>query len=353
MIKACLILLLVNLKLSLQCGNGPSTFDNTLVEVNGKSETISGCISPDTLKFKGVISNISCSNQNVLDLNEGALQNILSKFEVTLSGNNIELIREGAFINLPELYLIDLHNNKLSLIVEGSFKDLPSLNKLGLHTNQIKEVLPRAFNNLPKLSSVVLSENKLENFDQIWFYRTPALTAIDLSSNSLRDIKQRAFFNLPSIKDLAFANNQIEFIDKDAFQGLRNMRWLNLDRNRLKTLKINIHPPSKIEMLNIEFNNMTYISNGMLEALRPKLRLIAISGNPWQCPCYERISEWAFKSSGRFILDLAPPDAAEVVCVYAKTPNFDLCVERSDDEFQEGFSKHFEGKKAKLRWRIN
>ncbi|XP_031353864.1 leucine-rich repeat-containing protein 15-like [Photinus pyralis] len=333
MLKTC-VLLLITFQNSLQCDT--PTFDNTIVSVNDNEETISGCISPDTLKFKGDIIKISAINQNIPDLNEGAIRDISSAFEIVLAHNNIEIIRAEAFLNLPELQSIDLSGNKINWISENSFTNLPFLTKINLMSNEVS-VSPRAFNNLPKLEEVNFAENKLESFDQGWFRQTPKLWWLWFRDNRLRTIPKAAFINLPSVRQIHFENNQIERIDKDAFKGLRNLQRIYFAQNQLKCFEINFHTPSKLVYMGVQFNNITFISSKVLETIQPNLLKFWVTGNPWQCACFDRLIDWGIKNH----IDIAFKCVQqESVCVYPKQ-NPDECTERDDEEFYNEFSKNF------------
>ncbi|KAB0795542.1 hypothetical protein PPYR_09668 [Photinus pyralis] len=341
MIKTCMILLL--LKISMQC-TLPS-FKNNIVKVDGESRTISGCISPDTIRAEGKISYILAENQDIQDLNYGAVQGISSSFRIDFLNTSIEIIRQGAFLDLPQLIRITLWDNELSWISENAFQDLPLLNEVHLDHNKITDVLPRAFSNLPNLDSVSFFGNQLENFDQSWFFNTPALQALKLGQNRLRKIPRGAFINLPSIKELGFARNELEFVDKDAFKGLRNLKFLNMAGNKLKSFDFNFHTPSKLMSVVIENNNITYISDEILDVIRPKLSKFTIADNPLQCACLDKIVKW----SDAFDITLPQRELQQSgsVCIYPKTKP-DQCLERGDDDLQDEFWVSFERERTPI-----
>ncbi|KAK5640759.1 hypothetical protein RI129_009306 [Pyrocoelia pectoralis] len=336
--------LLIILKYSSQCLS-PS-FDNVLITVNEKEEKIRGCITPDTLKFKGEVTKISAVNQNIPDLNRGAVRDISTKFNIDFSRNNIEIIREEAFLNLSSLDQMDLSRNNIIWISENAFVNLPTLRLLYLAHNKIS-VSPRAFNNLPKLRVIDLSDNNLDSFDQSWFYRTPSLDTISFRLNRLRSIPRAAFINFPSINNLYFHSNEIENIHPDAFKGLRNLRQIIISENRVKSFEINFHTPSELGAVGIQFNNITYISDKMLEMIRPNLRSFWITGNPWQCGCFDKLINWSIKN--RVTISFVCLQY-EYVCVYPKTNPYQ-CLEREDADFYNGFSNNFgNDTKCKPHW---
>ncbi|KAK5640773.1 hypothetical protein RI129_009320 [Pyrocoelia pectoralis] len=334
MFKRYMLFLIVTFQSSLQCTT--PTFENTIVSVNDNEETINGCISPDILKFKGEINKISAINQHILDLNEGAVQNIPTKLEIVFTANNIEIIKEDAFFNLTGLERIDLSENKINWVSENSFTNLPSLTQVNLRSNAVG-MTPRAFNNLPELSEVNFSENNLESFDQNWFYRTPKLRWLWFRNNRLRSIPKAAFIKLPSIVQLHFETNQIEHIDKDAFKGLRNLQRIYFAQNRLKNFEINFHTPSKLVYMGVQFNNITYISDKVLESIQPNLLKFWVTGNPWQCACFDNLINWGIKNRIEIAFMCVQHES---VCVYPKT-NSTECIERSDDDFYNEFWKNF------------
>ncbi|XP_031351884.1 carboxypeptidase N subunit 2-like [Photinus pyralis] len=329
MIKTLLATLL--LTFSAQCPT--PTFHGNLLEVNRASTfNISDCISPDVLT--DVIFKISARNQNIQDLNDGAVQNLLNLSFIDFSNNSIEIVREGAFFNLPTLSKVYLADNEISWLTENVFKDLPMLTSVLLRNNKISDLSRGAFSNLPLLARVNLDGNRLENFNQAWFYKTPALTVLELSYNYLRRIPRGAFINLPSITYLRVAGNQIEFIDKDAFMGLRDIDTVNLSGNRMKSFEINFHVPSKLVQVFIDNNNVTFISDMMLETMRPNLEVFGMDANPWQCECLDKIVNWSIAFDIQ--IHLRKHKRGSVVCVFPKKNSFQ-CLERNFDDFEEGF----------------
>lgn len=344
MMKTCSILLLIIKGVSLQCPI--STFDNTVIKVNNARETITGCISPETITFKGHITAISINNQdNILDLNYGAVQNISSNFRLDLRNNRIEFIREGAFLNLPGLYYINLRYNEITWIAKNSFKDLPSLGELLLSDNKITVVWQQAFTNLPKLMYIAFTGNKLDRFDQDWFSGTPNVERLYFGYNQLREITRGAFINLPNLKFLLFAQNLIEYIDPDAFKGLRNLEKVTFEDNRLRSIELNLHTPSKLAELYIMFNNITYISDRMLQTLQPSLKSFEVYRNPWQCSCLDKIVTWGLKNNISVNAGWFRPELkATAVCVLPTTFSQE-CLDRSDEEYEKGFWAHVWKKK--------
>ncbi|XP_031357202.1 phospholipase A2 inhibitor-like [Photinus pyralis] len=334
MIGKCLVLLSILQNISLQCST-PS-FDNALVNVNEKYVNVTGCISPASLNYAGEITYLHLAEQNVPDLNRGAIRNVSSKFYLSLPRNGIEILREEAFLNLPGVADIDLNGNRIQWIVENSFRDLPSLVRVSLHSNEVSEISPRALCDLPKLEEVIFTNNRLETFNQAWFYRTPRLKVLKFQENFLRSVPKGCFFNLPSITQIHFGHNQIEFVDKDAFRGLRRLETLSLFDNRLKNFEVVFHTPSKLMDISLAWNNLTYISDQMLETLRPIDLVLTLTGNPWQCACFDKVMNWKMKNNKTLVFEWFHFREDGVVCIYPKT-NSDQCIQRSDDDFQKEY----------------
>ncbi|XP_031332985.1 leucine-rich repeat-containing G-protein coupled receptor 6-like [Photinus pyralis] len=328
MFKAHVLLLLLILKHSLLCST-PS-FNNNVVNVNKIiKERINGCISPETLKFKGKIEDITITFQNLPDLNGGAIRDISSKFNITLHDNNIGSIKSEAFFNLSGLVGVNLYTNKIKLVSTNSLTNLPSLTSISLSWDNEVTISPSAFSNLPQLAQVMLDFNNLDTFEQDWFDKTPKLRELHMIGNHLRTIPKAAFTNLQSINLLNFQGNKIESIDKDAFMGLRNLNKLILKQNKLKSFDIDFHTHLKLTYLAIDYNNITFIPDKVLDTIQSHLLTIHIVGNPWQCGCFHKLISWGAKNA---ITTFSQCPNQELVCVYPKT-NPNECIERSDDDF--------------------
>lgn len=89
-------------------------------------------------------------------------------------------------------------------------------------------------------------------------------------------------------------------------------------------------------MLDIEFNNLTFLSTELMK----KLNLILtprVEGNPWHCPCWDMIRQWI--PWWTYKITSPRHKYGEPRCIVSKHPA-DECIQEVDEEMIMHYSKH-------------
>lgn len=108
-----------------------------------------------------------------------------------------------------------------------------------------------------------LRNNSLYQLDPGTLTTSSRLVFLDLGSNNLTEIPSGTFGESRSLIKLRLGNNPyLNMVGRDAFTGLTSLRELELERNGLTELDVDI-----------------------LESL-PSLRMLRLEGNPWFCNCH-------------------------------------------------------------------
>lgn len=275
------------------------------------------------------VIEINVKNQNISRLKKDAVKNMSQLKFLVFYGCEIESIEPGAFRNVQQLAQLMISNGKLTEIPTGVFNGL-SLERLRIHNNFIDVVGDRAFANMSKLRYLHASWNKIEYYGREWFLDSPQLEHIELQRNAIRIIPRKAFFYNSKLKKIFLDYNNIDTIQQNAFENLQHLEYLGLSHNRIKVIPGNAFPNGlSIKSLLLNANKLNYLENEILRQL--SVNYLAVNGNPWKCPCLERIRFWIYVNNGSLSQseDCGGPSAP--ICVvsnsYANT-----CLEIQDEQ---------------------
>lgn len=221
-----------------------------------------------------------------------------------------------------------------------------NLNRLRLENNNIDIISDRAFVNMSKLLSFHCSNNKIDYYGREWFLNSTDLKIIDFQFNKLRIVPRRAFYYNQKLQEIYFDYNDIDTIQEDAFEGLTSLKYLGLSYNRIKKLNDRVFPLNmKIRSLLLDANKLNYIPYSLLEKI--SVEDLTISGNPWKCPCLERIQYWVFERKGT--IRASPQCVHETVPICSNPQVFSrTCLETYDQESTEYYFKQVLPLKDKL-----
>lgn len=76
----------------------------------------------------------------------------------------------------------------------------------------------------------------------------PDLKVLNLPINSLSTVTNKHLISFPNLEFLALFGNQITTLDSDLFRGLNSLRFVNLGRNRIKHVGLDVYLPPKAEI---------------------------------------------------------------------------------------------------------
>lgn len=216
----------------------------------------------------------------------GAFSNLTQLFKLDLKDNSIENIEHGLFAN-SSITSIDLSNNKLTNI-QVDMLVLPSLKKLIITNNDISLLVPNCFHE--NLEYLNLDHNNLVDLDEGVLQPLKKLKELILSNNKLNGIA--ISFPLENLEKLDLSHNQIQGIKDGSFSEFFELKYLFLGHNRISYLSPKVFPEgSNIQVLHLHQNAFINIDE-RIGAKLPLLHEMSIGGNPWACPCLEKIIEY-------------------------------------------------------------
>ncbi|XP_062339530.1 lumican [Osmerus eperlanus] len=167
-----------------------------------------------------------------------------------LQNNQIEEIKAGVFDNVTDLRWLVLDHNMITTdkVAKGTIDKLVGLEKLFFSHNQLSEpVLPPS----RVLEELKMISNQLSKFPALTDREN--LTAVHLQDNKLTS------------ESIA-----------GAFKSLKKLLLLDVSRNKLK--KLPAGPPSSLEVLYADHNDIDSIAAGYLNKL-PSLKYLRVSNN--------------------------------------------------------------------------
>ncbi|KAK9879302.1 hypothetical protein WA026_004155 [Henosepilachna vigintioctopunctata] len=239
---------------------------------------------------------ITFKHSNIVVLRVNSFVDMPSIKEIYLNSSGISQIQLGAFSGISKLQVLHLEDNKIGKLSKGYLNSLISLQILDLHRNRISSIESESFFGLTFLENLDLSQNSLKIVPSELFDPLVNLKVLNLSRNDFTAVS----FELSSLQNLErldLSSNKIEVLEV-CFNGL-NLSSLYLQDNQILSLNDSCFPVSLTKLF-IEKNNLSELSNGVLEGLT-ELKLLDVSHNN-----IREISIDLFKDCGNLqVLDMS------------------------------------------------
>lgn len=211
--------------------------------------------------FQGLTNTLQTLNMRNCGLNSmTSVTSLRSLNRLDLGENSIYEMPSNAQLRsaFPYLRYLFLDRNKFTRLADGQFSDM-NLDTLDLAYNQLDQVTDTQFNRL-------------------------SVQNLNLSSNVIINIGEQAFQLIKSVVNLNLAHNPIGALPPELFRNMFSLRELNLSACALNSLSENQFKDSFLITLDISYNSLPFISQGLLDRLS-MLNTFNIQGNPWHCDC--------------------------------------------------------------------
>ncbi|XP_035779449.1 nephrocan-like isoform X2 [Anopheles albimanus] len=244
---------------------------------------------------------------------------------IVLANNQLQELEKKIFARNVALKIIHLQNNSLSTFEEETFCNLKectnfNLDELDLTNNNIKQLsLPniqvtilRAKNNqLNKLhiSTTVqqlhcshnkiseiginnasqsmleildITSNSVSSLEFIAQFRH--LHTLYLGLNSLNPLNVSSFATLTKLRNLGLEQTNIVNLQHGMFGHQEQLEWLDLSFNNLDHVDmLMLISCAQLNTLYLDGNRLKSIDYEQLKSYFPRLRLLGITGNDWNC----------------------------------------------------------------------
>jgi Leucine-rich repeat (LRR) protein len=217
--------------------------------------------------------------------------------EIRIDSNEIATINDDeAFGRLRKLRLLNLGNNRLQKlnvaettieklwIAQNSLKHLKLNKNLKLLYAPINELKHINFNGNTELIEIKLRQNHINDISNL--SSLTKVEVLDISVNPINMLNVASFARMPDLVrlNLEFTNISSESLTFGTFAHNANLSQLDLSYNQLRHIDFNIFTAlAQLTLLNIDGNNLTQIPHEKMRNYFPKLAMIGISDNDWNC----------------------------------------------------------------------
>ena len=208
-------------------------------------------------------------NLNYIGLDNLSISSIDSNFfkyntklqNIYLSNNNISVLPFNTFSNLKSLDIIELSYNQISSLDNRTFVGLNNLISLGLHKNRLTKIARGTFYNLSSLTYLLLQDNLITEIESSAFTGCYNLRTLYIYRNRLTKLSPRTFYNL-TLNLLIMNYNQITELDNLTFDEIKSVQILSLSSNNISTIGSGTFNSLNItEQLDLSQNRLTKIDN--------------------------------------------------------------------------------------------
>ncbi|XP_046736883.1 insulin-like growth factor-binding protein complex acid labile subunit [Diprion similis] len=258
-----------------------------------------GSVNARAFAGLGLLEELDLSDNELTSIPETALTPLESLEKLDLSGNQLEVLGAGWFESLGRLRELDVSRNGLSRAASGALQPLPGLSVLRLAGNPLRE---------RDVSLLLGTGRKLETVDasRTGLIRVPAaltrsVRALRLAGNRLTSIRGGDLDSYPLLRLLDMSDNRLTDVEEDALGRLEalevldlsgnfltkvprslpgSLSFLNLERNRIDTLRFNdLQGLYNVRELSLGKNSIVDIQEGAFGQLIA-LEVLDVSDNP-------------------------------------------------------------------------
>lgn len=291
----------------------------TLITLDMSSNEISQIGANAFMNLKN-LEYLTLTNNQIVSLDENVFDELTSLISIRMDTNKLQIIENTLFKNNLNLSEIRLETNEIVAISDGTFGKLKKLRMLNLSSNRLHKInildtnlerltisynklrtidinkslkhLNAPYNELVSLNftgNTEMLELKLrQNFisDISFFTNLNKLEIFDLSFNPIGDLKISSFARMSGLVKLNLENANItaNSLTFGILAHNTNLTHLDISYNQLKKIDFSIFTSIiQLSHLKIDGNNFTEIPFESLKANFPKLSLISLGDNDWNC----------------------------------------------------------------------
>ncbi|KAL7633298.1 UNVERIFIED_CONTAM: hypothetical protein RMT77_016403 [Armadillidium vulgare] len=202
-----------------------------------------------------------------------------------LNGNKLKAIPQSLPISLKALYI---EENSITHLSDTDFAGLNNLEQIFMQRNNISKISKCAFCDLLNLKTLDLQANNITNISQSIFQKLSRLETLDLSQNPITLLNANSFKGLGYVRVLQFSRIHTNLsVSENLFDPLKSLQILemygspNLVQAIINSTRL-LHSLRSVRELNLMHNEISGLRRDFFNFF-PKLNLIKISGNIWDC----------------------------------------------------------------------
>ncbi|XP_013169053.1 PREDICTED: chaoptin-like [Papilio xuthus] len=257
-----------------------------------------------TFNFMPDLRNLDLSYNRINNLTKNSFYNLSNLRYLSLANNIISSVEEHTFVNLPKLEVLELQSNNFTYFSLSSLKNVSDVHitfTLNISHNQIKtlkgysftpiSILDGSYNGLTEVPNnffsstessirqIILSHNKITHIPNDVFGESLFLEILDVHKNKINVIKRKAFTRLKSLQILDFSFNGVTQLSVEQFCNLSKLKYLKMDHNNLRLLPRDVFKNTRIEHLDISYNEISLFPVTALSQVGFTLRYLDLSHN--------------------------------------------------------------------------
>ncbi|KPJ08169.1 Chaoptin [Papilio machaon] len=261
-------------------------------------------IHNSTFNYMPDLRNLDLSYNRISNLTKNSFYNLSNLRYLSLANNIISSVDEDTFVNLPKLEVLELQSNNFTYFSLSSLKNISDVHitfTLNISHNQIRilkgysftpiSILDGSYNGLTEVPNnffssmessirqIILSHNKISHIPNDVFGESLFLEILDVHKNKISVIKRKAFTRLKSLQILDFSYNGVTQLSVEQFCNLSKLKYLKMDHNNLRLLPRDVFKNTRIEHLDISYNEISLFPVTALSQVGFTLRYLDLSHN--------------------------------------------------------------------------
>lgn len=281
------------------------------------------CILSNTFDDLELLQIVNLASNRIQSIEKYSFYNLQLLTYIDLSYNRISNISDMAFQFLPNILSIDLMYNQLAKFSFKTFMHITNATtpmRLNISNNYIRTIDgdltsyfyiysldasnniiwdTQSFKNIGySLRVLYLNNNNITQLSNHAFGDLNLLEILNLANNSIYTLRRRSFLGLSNLQEMDLSMNRIEMLQVEQFSNLGKLRVLNLANNKLRTIPRDAFYNTRIERLNLSFNNIALFPASSLSEIGFTLRALDISNNQ-----IDSLDSTMFQNT-QFLLDL-------------------------------------------------
>ncbi|XP_044728999.1 leucine-rich repeat-containing protein 4C-like [Chrysoperla carnea] len=206
---------------------------------------------------------------------------------------------------IKEIVVVDLVN-ELELPVD-TFNGVENLEVLAIVNTTVKIVEKKMFEPLTKLKEFhfVHSHSRKRGDGHLGFKFTPDLRKLTIKGSPMYAIMDNGLFNVPNLEELDFSDATVGTIKNDSFKFLTKLKKVNLRRNGLKNLPIELFDNQpNLKVLDVSHNPLQNVDEFLPHILETNKELDEFLIHDLPCQSFETKKE-ALQNALNFVTECA------------------------------------------------
>ncbi|XP_054000229.1 leucine-rich repeats and immunoglobulin-like domains protein 3 [Hylaeus anthracinus] len=202
----------------------------------------------------------------IASLEYDALLHLTKLKELDLSANKFGDNFTITLSQNTQLQGLKINKNQLTQVPDLIFVN--NLTHLALAHNSISDINGSALLSLQQLQSLDLSGNKISTIKHGSFLVPNCLTHLNLNMNHIRVIENGSLDNLTSLEELRLNKNQLTQL-KDLFTNLKKLQILEINRNDIQTIQgLSLRGLKNLKELRLKRNKIEVLDDGAFWPLK-------------------------------------------------------------------------------------